>query len=401
MAIKMYRSNQPGAPVLSGTQGSLIAVLDACLVNGFGQVAVATLARVGNIVTCTTADPHKFESFDRVEIAGADQADYDSDFSITRIDAYSFSFEVTGAPDTPGTGSIIAKRAPAGFSKAFAAINKAVYRSNSLTGNRHYFRVVDDGTTLLGGRTSRVRGYETMVSVDGGQLPFPLLTQIGGDGLHWYKSDAANATGRAWIIVSDGKTVYMMISNNRGPTDFADDGSSQLNAFGEYSTFVPDAYASFLSGLENENDPNYSNAGILRCSGDMAPNAYSRGSPIAIARLFNGNQGAIYGISHLGHGFANQYTIGQNAQIPFPNLPDNRYYMAPVLQYDPGSYIRSQLPGAYESLHGRTHTQGMLMENANVVGLENRRFMFLGGRSYNASYFGGIFVDLTGPWEVR
>lgn len=41
MAYTEYRSTDSGAPVLSGTAGSLIALLDACLVNGYGAKAAA------------------------------------------------------------------------------------------------------------------------------------------------------------------------------------------------------------------------------------------------------------------------------------------------------------------------------------------------------------------------
>lgn len=37
MAISIYRSTDPSAPSLSNTAGSLIALLDACLVNGYGS----------------------------------------------------------------------------------------------------------------------------------------------------------------------------------------------------------------------------------------------------------------------------------------------------------------------------------------------------------------------------
>ncbi|MBP6260913.1 MAG: hypothetical protein KA204_08700 [Chromatiaceae bacterium] len=39
--ITLFRSDDVGAPVLSGTAGSLITVLDACLVNGYGSKAAA------------------------------------------------------------------------------------------------------------------------------------------------------------------------------------------------------------------------------------------------------------------------------------------------------------------------------------------------------------------------
>lgn len=35
-SVKFYREDFPGAPVLNGVAGSLIALLDACLCTGFG-----------------------------------------------------------------------------------------------------------------------------------------------------------------------------------------------------------------------------------------------------------------------------------------------------------------------------------------------------------------------------
>jgi len=43
--ITVYRSDDASAPVLSGTAGTLIAVLDACLVNGYGSQASAGWAK--------------------------------------------------------------------------------------------------------------------------------------------------------------------------------------------------------------------------------------------------------------------------------------------------------------------------------------------------------------------
>ena len=41
MSINIYSSTDAGAPVLSGSIGAIIAVLDACLVNGYGSKAAA------------------------------------------------------------------------------------------------------------------------------------------------------------------------------------------------------------------------------------------------------------------------------------------------------------------------------------------------------------------------
>lgn len=41
MTVRIYRSDDASAPVLNGTAGSLITVLDACLVNGYGSKTAA------------------------------------------------------------------------------------------------------------------------------------------------------------------------------------------------------------------------------------------------------------------------------------------------------------------------------------------------------------------------
>ena len=41
MPVRVYKSTDPGAPVLSGTAGSLIGVLRVCLVDGYGTMAPA------------------------------------------------------------------------------------------------------------------------------------------------------------------------------------------------------------------------------------------------------------------------------------------------------------------------------------------------------------------------
>lgn len=45
MAVTVYKSTDASAPVLSGTNGALIGVLDACLVNGYGAKSAAGWAK--------------------------------------------------------------------------------------------------------------------------------------------------------------------------------------------------------------------------------------------------------------------------------------------------------------------------------------------------------------------
>ena len=105
MAIKAYFSNQTGAPVLNGTVGSLIDVLDACLVNGYNQVDVSSMTRSGSTVTVTCATAHGYENpltnywvQDGVgnvcTIAGATQTEYNGDWPISYVSDTIFTFDI-------------------------------------------------------------------------------------------------------------------------------------------------------------------------------------------------------------------------------------------------------------------------------------------------------------------
>ena len=136
--VKLYRHTDTNAPQLAGVVGRMITLLDAVLVNGYNTVNVASITRDSSIATVTTASAHGFDTGDIVLIAGANQTPYNAEFKVTVTSATTFTFAVTGEPASPATGTITCKRAPAGFSKAFAGANKAVYRSNDLSSDRRF-----------------------------------------------------------------------------------------------------------------------------------------------------------------------------------------------------------------------------------------------------------------------
>ena len=69
---------------------------------------VASLTRSGNTVTATVLN-HGFVAGNSVQIAGADQPEYNGVFVITSATANTFQFQVSGAPATPATGAITAR----------------------------------------------------------------------------------------------------------------------------------------------------------------------------------------------------------------------------------------------------------------------------------------------------
>ena len=58
--IHYYHSDMQGAPTLAGVAGSMIGLLDAVLVNGFGQLSVASISVASGIATVTFGAGHQY-----------------------------------------------------------------------------------------------------------------------------------------------------------------------------------------------------------------------------------------------------------------------------------------------------------------------------------------------------
>ena len=72
--------------------------------------SIIGIFRTGTTATVITAAPHGFLTGHIVNIAGADQNDYNGDFQITVTSTIVFTYTVTGTPDTPATGTITVSR---------------------------------------------------------------------------------------------------------------------------------------------------------------------------------------------------------------------------------------------------------------------------------------------------
>ena len=107
----------------------------------------------------------------------------------------------------------------AGWAEEFSAANKSVFRA--AVGNRHFFRVEDSF-----GQYASLKGYIAMTGVDTGTDPFP----SGATLFYHRKSSVADASARAWMVVANEKTVYMISQNDLS----ANWDNAQLVAFGEF-----------------------------------------------------------------------------------------------------------------------------------------------------------------------
>lgn len=69
-------------------------------------LAVSSLTRVNNTVTVVTTTEHGYVTGADIQITGATPGAYNARVSITVVDTTTFTFQISGAPATPGTGTI-------------------------------------------------------------------------------------------------------------------------------------------------------------------------------------------------------------------------------------------------------------------------------------------------------
>lgn len=86
-----------------------------CIISSATFFNVVSLTRVGSTVTAITDGDHGFGSTNLVTMTGADQGDYNGDYSITVTGPNTFEYTIGGTPTTPATGTIVASKHPVMF----------------------------------------------------------------------------------------------------------------------------------------------------------------------------------------------------------------------------------------------------------------------------------------------
>lgn len=391
--VMLLRSTDTGAPTLSGTAGSLIALLDACLKDGYNSKTPTGITRVGQIATVTFATAHNYaaDGLTKVQHSGGDQAEYNGTFQISNVTTLTYDFTVTGTPATPATGTITAKVAPVGWEKPFAGTNKGVYRSLESTATKLYLRVDDTGT-LTGTAAARdafMRGYETMTDVDTGVNLFPTVAQK-ANGIFLTKSQTADATTKPWVLVGDGFEFVLFNANyyNNYPCHtcfhFGDPASEM--ASDPYGCLIYGGYVTGYGALpENYNQSHTTINALSTGQGGhyMARDYNQAGAAVLVGKLSN------YSLTNSNSPFG-------CAGMAYPAPHNNGLYVVPVFIGAPSSLIRAMLKCIYNPLHARPLGHGGVVSNlSNLPG----RTLYAIQTAYSSSTYGETHVDITGPWR--
>jgi hypothetical protein len=390
-SVKLFHSGMAGAPVLSGTAGALIAVLDACLVNGFGSGTADSLVIAGGVATVTRSAGHPFEVDSVAEIAGASVTggSVNGEQKVLSITSTTYTFDATGIPNQTATGTITHKLASAGWSKAFSGTNLAAYRSSDVTGLRFYCRVDDTGTT-----NARARGYEAMTDINTGTGLFPTDTLVSG-GVWWGKSGNADTNARRWIIVADKKFFYVIDHwlNSATATNF-----TVLGAFGDLAGRAgTDQYAALCFGSVGNQTASTPGALSTDQLTYISSSTLSNASTPRPNTGLGGASGTVraYPMLSLGSSGIAESGATSSGHIQFPNSADSGLYLAPVqiCSAANGGTCRGRLPGLFAV--PQTVGATVFTHMQTITGVEGYP-----GRKFDAinSSSGVSFFDVTGPW---
>ena len=209
----VFMSNEQGAPMLNNAAGSLISVLDACLVTGFNTVGITSVTISGNVATVVTAANHGLVVGNRVTVTGVSITAVNGDKTVaTVVSPTSYTCLCVNPDATENPLSASCKRTPLGWVKEFTDTNKAVYKMSDPASYGQRLRVDDTAAGAATALSARVIGVENPTTVDAYADAFPTNSQK-ADGGYWPKG-ANNTTGKFWCIVGDERFFYYIVENS-------------------------------------------------------------------------------------------------------------------------------------------------------------------------------------------
>lgn len=383
-SVKYFHSAMPGAPTLNGTAGSLISVLDACLINGFGLKTIDSITVVAGVATANISTGHSLEISAVALIAGASVAALNGEQKVAATSTNTVKWSTSAADQTISNAGMTIKVAPANWLKAFTGANKAAYKSADPASTQQVMQVIDTAPQY-----AKVLGYEAMTDVDTGTGMFPNPAQQPG-GFFWSKSYSSDVTARNWMLIADGRTLYFA----RGHTSAV--LAYELSMFGDlvttksgdpFSAVITGSISDVSSGFAttyNQQFHSSSGVGNLYCSRGYT----GYGAPAQMRRSYPTTGGSVDGYS------------GNNPGMPYPNAPDGGLYVVPWHCSESTGNLRGTFPGYWAS--PQNIPAGAFATRDSVVvaqGLPGKTLKALVITNTNYGIQSTSFFDITGPWR--
>ncbi len=384
-------------PFVGGTtgRGSMTAVLDACLVNGYGLKTADSVVVSGGIATVNISTGHEYGKWQVVLVAGATPSGLNGEKRVLSVTANTLTFDATGIADGTATGTITTKIAPLGWLKPFSGTNKAVYKIDTVkypeASNTH-LRVDDSAYTYVAGFTL----YESMTGVDTGTDRVPTVGQS-SFGYSMLRSSSASALSTYWVLIGDGRCFYLMTHWSQPTTTGIPEYGANVNFFGEaISPDAADPYNFFIQA-------NYSS--------DSSPNMFGtdsalyHGSPGQFRRVRAANRitKSVGVTTRVAICTSANSGLDSTSSFPFPNISGGGIQLTQshLTESQDQSYV-GKLPGAYfvnNRVGNKMHASRLeRIYDSNSSSFPNRVIAYL-LTAYSTSTPGVTAFDIIGPWR--
>lgn len=388
--IKYYTHDMPALGNLAtATAGSLIAIMDN-LCTGFGDVTPTAMSVTAGVGTMTVPSGHSFIPHSVAELAVSGRDDLTGEFKVLTSGTTLVTFACPAATAGVVSGTLAARIAGAGLTKAFTGTNKGVYRFSAPEAGQAFLRIDDSNTTA---RHARHRMYENMTDVDTGTNPGPSDAMASGGG--YLKKGEVTGNSKFWIM-TDG--LFLHFFNTLADKTNTGYQTPWGWCFGDIKKYRNgDAFPTVLWAAADStsnvyNHPFNSGAGL---------------SSYCIMRPNSGIGGALWTYS-----VASAYGGGVTSGGPSPQVGgvvEDRLFLFPRWIVDgaslPAGRIRGEIPGYLHSCQ----TLSAYPETGTVIdgtgNYEGRKLVFM---SWNPSFAVGttatggtafVLFDLTGPWR--
>jgi hypothetical protein len=285
--FRIFKSTDPGAPSLFGTTGSLVTVLDYCLITGSGWIK--PFPNTSSFVANATAND------------------------------YACWQQPTGSGGTGSAGMTL-------FVNDGAPNGTALYKEAWATG----WEVL----------TSLSASVTNGVGTGSGQFPLPGQLLTTGHVVIRKSTTSDGTNARPWIITADSSSFYLFVSTGDTANTYFGFGFGDVYSFKSGSN---DAYRCIIIGRSAENSTAAGNEGM-----DLLSALATGTTGTFMARTFGGAGSSITASKSGDSVKGSSTTLLGN--LYYPNSTDNAFYSSPIWVAE-GSNIRGQLRGMYQILH--------------------------------------------------
>lgn len=378
--IKFFESTDAGAPTLNNAVGSMIAVLDACLITGYNSKSITSITVASGVATVVcTAHAYANTYGKKIRIAGATGSftALNKDTDIANVTTNGFTFLCPGVADGAATGTLTAKYAPLDWVKQYSGTNKAMYKRSDVTATGCMLRIDD---TLLG-QYARVVMVESATDVDTYTNHSPTTAQMtDAFGQYWMKG-YNTASAANWALISDGLFFYLFTLAGTSYTHYV------THLFGDVPSFKPGDSLNCVIG------------GGIQSNGNSTP---LYGSPTAQSFVIAGGKNGVTKSQPV-MPYAKNNSYGVNDANVYPSDVDGGLVISyPVLMPESANngHIRGVVPGLAIPL---ALINAVLLSKTrinNIIG-NSREFMVfsIGSTAPSSTAQVVALIDLTGPWR--